>query len=861
MSPTLTSPLPIDAVLPELVDALRRGNAAILKAPPGTGKSTRAPGAILDAGLLGAGSLVLLEPRRVAARAIAAAIARLRGGALGGEVGYQVRFDRRASAATRILVVTEGILTRRLIADPLLEGVSCVVLDEFHERSVHADLALAFLKELCAVRVDLKIVVMSATLDARSVSRYLGGAPIVSAEGRAFPVRVEHVPAADDRPLAIRAQAGIAEALRNAEGGDVLAFLPGAAEIRAAADRLERALPKGGPEIATLHGGLSAAQQDRALVPSSRQRVVLATNLAETSLTIPGVTAVVDSGLVKRSRWDPRVGLDRLELGAVSISSAEQRAGRAGRVAAGFALRLWTAGAHAGLAALEEPEIRRIDPAPVLLAVLAFHPGDPRAFDFLDAPREAAISSGLDLLARLGAVVPGGFTLTETGRFLAGLPVHPRLGIILRAASQSGRIERAALLAALLGERDVLERGTAAGAPAPGDAGCDLGVRADLLERFEREGGGGDAARRCGLDHRAASAAVEARRQLVRAVRAPGGASRGAAAMSTAANLLLPGFPDRVCRRRRPGGRDAVMVGGHGVRLSERSCVRSSELFIAIDADAGARGERSAGDVLLASAVERADLAATFPWLLQIERGAHFDAERELIGATQRTMFDDLLIDERREERPDPETAAALLAAAAAARFDDVFSPDPAAARFLSRLAFAAIALPEEGWPDVSRGALVARLPAICRGMSSFAELRRFDWGAFVARELDRRARGLLDIEAPDRLEVPSGSRIPIDYGPALATAGAPVLSVRIQELFGLRGAPRIARGRVAIALHLLAPSGRPVQVTTDLESFWRRTYPEVRKELRARYPRHDWPEDPSTAAPTARPKRARTRR
>jgi ATP-dependent helicase HrpB len=303
------------------------------------------------------------------------------------------------------------------------------------------------------------------------------------------------------------------------------------------------------------------------------------------------------------------------------------------------------------------------------------------------------------------------------------------------------------------------------------------------------------------------------------------------------------------------------MVGGHGVRLSERSCVRTSELFLALEADAGARGERSAGDVLLASAVERGDLAATFPWLVGIESSASFDEGRELVSSARRTTFDDLLIDERREERPDPATAAALLADAAAARFDEVFAPEPGAARFFARLGFAAIALPEEGWPDVSPAALAARLQTVCRGLSSFAELRRFDWGEAISQELDRRRRRLLDEEIPDRLAVPSGSRIPIDYGPALAPSGAPVLAVRIQELFGLKEAPRVARGRVAIAVHLLAPSGRPVQVTTDLASFWRNTYPEVRKELRARYPRHDWPEDPSAAAPTARPKRRGSRR
>ena len=303
------------------------------------------------------------------------------------------------------------------------------------------------------------------------------------------------------------------------------------------------------------------------------------------------------------------------------------------------------------------------------------------------------------------------------------------------------------------------------------------------------------------------------------------------------------------------------MVGGHGVRLSERSCVRSAELFLALEADAGARGERSAGEVLIASAVERSDLAAAFPWLLKTELCARFDDEREIVCASRRTMFDDLIIDEHREERPDAETASELLAAAAAARFDEVFAPDQGAARLIERLAFAATALPEEGWPDVSRDGLAARLPVVCRGLTSFAELRRYDWGRALGRELDQRRRGLLDEEVPDRIAVPSGSRVAVDYGQAAAPSGAPILAASIQELFGLQSAPKIARGRVSVAVHLLAPNGRPVQVTTDLDSFWRRTYPEVRKELRARYPKHAWPEDPMNAAPTARPKRRKSRR
>lgn len=854
--------LPIDPVLPELVRTLRSGPAAILTAPPGSGKSTRVPGAVLDSGLLGAGSLVMLEPRRVAARAIASRIAAERGSALGNEVGFQVRFEKRATGATRILVVTEGILTRRLAADPLLEGVACVVLDEFHERSVHADLALAFLKELVAARPGLRLVVMSATLDAGPLSRYLGGAPVISGGGRPHAVEVEHAPGPDGRALPDRAAAAVRAALRRAPEGDVLAFLPGAREILATAERLRGPLEAAGIDVAALYGALGAREQDAALEPGPRRRVVLATNIAQTSLTVPGVTAVVDSGLVKVSRWSSRTGFERLEPGRVSRASAEQRAGRAGRLGPGYALRMWTAAEHAALAEFEEPEIRRADPAPVLLAVLSWRPGDPGGFDFFERPREAALGAGMRLLERLGAVAAGGRSLTELGRFLAALPVHPRLGAVLRAASERGELGRAARLAALLGERDVVDR-SAARRPgfADEDAGCDLAFRADLLSRFEERGGTRDAAGALGLDFGAARAAIEAERQLVRAVRPlpgpPPAGDRTSGEGGAGGGLLLPGFPDRVCRRRARAGGEALMVGGHGVRLGPGSTVRSAELFLALSAEGG-RGERATDEVSLASAVTRRDLESAFPALLREERGAAFDAERESVRAVRRTLFADLLLDERLEERPDRATAAELLAREAATRFDAVFAPDDRALELLDRLRFAARALPEEGWPDASREALAGRLPALCDGLSSFAEVRRIDWAGALRAELGRLSP-VLDAEIPSHLAVPSGRRARIDYAAAAEGKGAPVLAARIQELFGMKAAPRIARGRVALTVHLLAPNGRPAQVTADLASFWTNTYPQVRKELRARYPKHEWPEDPHAAIATSRAKRRKS--
>lgn len=829
---SLRLPLPIDEHLPSILSALEARRAVVVKAPPGAGKSTRVPGAVLDSGLLGAGSLVMLEPRRVAARACAAAISSLRGDEVGGQVGYKIRLDERSSPRTRIMVVTEGILTRRMLSDPFLEGISCVVLDEFHERSVHADLAIAFVKELMQVREDLMLVVMSATVDTTAVSAYLGDAPVVEAATRQHPIDVTHAPSPDDRPLHVRIAAAVTSTLRRQSEGDLLVFLPGAREISLAGEILsQRSLP-GSPVVLPMYGALGADAQDRVLSPSRERRVVLATNIAETSLTIPGVTAVVDSGLARTPEWDPARGLGATRTIEISRQSATQRAGRAGRTAPGIAFRMWTKESHFARPKAEAPRIRKTDPAEVLLQVLAFHPGDPRDFDFLEPPTPGAMEAGLALLDRLGALADDPVSLSPLGKSLARLPLHPRLGKILLTAPEP-HLRRAACLAAILADIDAFDRRHGIrGSEAHGARDCDIGWRADLLEvtfdpSMEKEIG-----RLLAMGSRGGGAIDEAGDPL-----SDGG-------------LLLPGYPDRVCRRRAAGSPRGKMGKTSGVRLSEGSGVRQGDLFIALRARAP-RGKRNPDAMVdLASRIELADLKRAFPDLIDTTVEAIFDEESGRVFGEEQLLFGDLVIG-RKPARCDQKIVAQLLAIEATARFDTLFKPSQSAATLMDRIRFTSGLLPDHEWPDVSLDGIRRLLPEVCLTARSLAEIERADWGEIVAGTLDWRARKALDEAAPIRIAVPSGREIAIDYSPA-ARGEAPVLPVKLQEVFGMADTPRIGLGRVPLVMHLLAPNGRPAQVTSDLTSFWENTYPEVRKELRARYPKHPWPKNPHTAQPTS---------
>lgn len=836
-------PLPIDAVLPQLEAALREHPCVVLQAPTGAGKTTRVPPALLDAGFPPSGRIILVEPRRLAARAAARRMAQERGQPLGDDVGYHVRFDRVAGPRTRIVAVTEGVLLRQLLDNPFLESTGIVIFDEFHERSLNSDLALGMVRLVQqTVRPDLRVVVMSATLASETVAAYLGGCPIVKSEGRLFPVEVRYEPKPHKQPLS-EAITQAVERLLDQTAGDVLVFLPGWHEIRHTARLLEPLEQARDLALAPLHGDLAPERQDEALLRGPRRRIVLATNVAETSVTVEGITGVIDSGLARQLTFDPRLGLDRLQLTPISQASAAQRAGRAGRLQPGICIRLWSEANHRLRPEHTEPEIRRVDLAGAVLHLACLGEAELARFPWLEAPREASVRQALDLLRRLGAL--SGSAPTELGRTIARLPVHPRLGRMLVEGQRRGDAERAAVAAALLSERDPFT--AAVGEPLdPLAASCDLLDRIEALEAFDHQG-------RCvtGLHRVAAKSLLRVRDQYLRELRgavrqAPSTFSATADSESGLPRALLAGFPERLVRRRAIGSRRGVLVGGRGVRLANQRGVGEGELFLAIDVE----DRPQEALVRRAVAVQRDWLPVE---LLNDSIDVIFDDETERVVARRRLRYLDLLLEESPAAPTDPEQVTRTLCAAAAAMLDRVLpAADSPAGRFLVRVRCLKEWMPDLNLSGFDEAQLRDMLPWLCPGRRSFAELRDGPWLDLLTGALTPQQRRLLDREAPDRLEVPSGSRIQVQY----ELGKPPVLAVRIQELFGLRATPRLAGGRVAVLLHLLAPSQRPQQVTDDLASFWSNVYPKIRKELRARYPKHAWPEDPLTAAPQTRPRR-----
>ncbi len=768
----MPAPLPIDPHLPAIVAAVKAHGAAVVVAPPGAGKTTRVPPALCAA----LGRVFVLQPRRVAARSLARRIAEEQGWTAGEEVGWQVRLERRFSPRTRVLVATEGVLTARLASDPLLDGWSVVVLDEFHERSIHADLALALVKQAARARRDLRVVVMSATLDAGPVARFLGGCPVIEVDGRPHPVVVEYA-----------AGLSVAEGVRRrlfAGPGDVLAFLPGAGEIRRAAARLAGV----DADVLPLHGGLDAEAQDAALRPSARRKVVLATNLAETSLTIDGVRSVVDSGLHRVARYDAARAIDRLETERIPRDSADQRAGRAGRTAPGHALRLWDA--RDRLRERREPDVLRVDLLGPLLDILAWG-GDPLRFEWLEAPPPERVQAALALLERLGA--SSGRALTPLGERMRRLPLHPRLARLLL---EDGGSARAAAACAALSER--LPARTAR----PAAAESDLLLLADALHalppRVRESARQLEGLARAALDELAPGrAGDEDPQRFLRAV--------------------LSAYPDRVGRRRDPGGAGIALSSGAGATLVRESAVRS-EFMVAVELFAGDASNEPL--VRLASAIEP-------DWLVPTarERVHRFDAATGAVRAIERTLYDRLVVAER-PVPPFPDEAAALLEGELQRR-----GLGEVGAAVLRRARFAGV--------DVDTARIVREA---CAGCTRLPEMDLLGALPFEARR---------DLErlAPERLRVPSGREVALEY----RDDGSVAASVKLQELFGLAETPRLGPRHEPVLLVLLAPSGRPVQTTRDLRSFWERTYPEVRKELRGRYPRHPWPEDPWSALPTSR--------
>lgn len=853
------TPLPIDQTLPRLVQELRQHRAAVLVAPPGAGKTTRVPPAILEAGLLDNEHprLVVLQPRRVAARATAQRIADEQGWTLGEQVGYHVRFEKKLSPRTPLRVLTEGILTRQLLDDPFLEDVGAVLLDEFHERSLHSDLALALLQEVRqTVRPDLLLLVMSATLEADPAAKFLGGCPIVRAEGRTFPIEVSYRPPAYGQAPAEAAASAViallADTTNSALARDILVFLPGAGEIRRAADLLSVAARRHDLLIAPLYGALPFAEQLRAIQPSARRKIILATNIAETSLTIDGVGTVIDSGLARVARFDEVRGLDRLDLERISDASATQRAGRAGRTGPGYAIRLWSAKEQAALAPFDTPEVHRVDLCPTVLTLHAWGKSDPAGFAWYEAPAAEKLASAERLLRMLGAIEGDDRgAISPLGKRLAAAPVHPRLARLLVAASEAGLADDGATLAAVLSEKDFL----LAGYQPNVQADSDVLWRLDLLRQAERERFGVHLAAR-GVDLAAARQIVRVRDDLLRIARQLGPSLRAApsADRSTLLKLILLAYPDRVCRRQPGDPRAATMVGGGGVRLGTQSALWQQEYFVALDARHDPRNFRAQATVSVASGIEPGWLEELFPEQVRRERRAVYDPDRRRVIGLAQVWYHDLLLREDPGANINPDEAAAALAEALTPQAREIFLANPAAANVLARIDMLRRHMPERPWPGFDDADLARLLVQAIGGKRSLDQIEQAPLAQLLIAELPYPLDRLLEQHAPTSLTVPSGSQIRLEY-----TAGErPVLAVRLQELFGWHDTPRIAGGRVPVVLHLLGPNYRPVQITDDLRSFWSVTYFQVRKDLRVRYPKHSWPEDPLSATPQAKGGRRR---
>ena len=824
------TPLPIDPLLPSVVEALSTRGTLVLQAAPGAGKTTRVPRALLDANTFD-GELWVLEPRRLAARLAAARVAEELGEPAGQRVGYQIRFDEVASAATRVRFVTEGILTRRLLSDPDLRGVGAVVLDEFHERHLPTDLGLALLRRLRERRPGLRLVVMSATFDPAPVARFLGEAPVLTSEGRVFPIEIEHLPAADSRPLEAQVLAALKRLGGRLSDGHVLVFLPGASEIRRAQEACAEYAERHGFRVLPLHGDLPADAQDRAVRPSRDRKLILSTNVAETSVTVEGVAAVIDSGLARVASHSPWSGLPSLRVQPISRASADQRAGRAGRTRAGVCLRLYTQGDLERRPERDLPEIARADLAETVLTLSAAGAPDPRTFGWFEAPPPAALQSAEELLSDLGARAPDG-TLTEVGRRLLSFPVHPRLGRILLEAERRGVGPEAARAAATLSERPSRP------GPVFGDtrrSGPTLSGRSDVLELMEASGSRN-------RSHGSAQAAERTARQLTRAldsrIRVPVAEREDALLLS-----LLAGFPDRVARRRKPHAPELVLSGGGSAVLDPVSVVQEPMLLLALDAEqrTGPRGPEVR--VRVASAIEPEWLLDLFPGRLTDEDRLAFNEESGRVERLTRLAYGAVTLEERRVPAEPSAEAEAVLAEAIRARGLATAVDTARLENLRARMELARSVFPDQQWPELDEAGLAA---VLARGRRSLAEVREADPAAELLGALSPDAARLLARELPERVTLPGGRSVPVHYVPGQP----PWIASRLQDFFGMREGPALARGRVPLVLHLLAPNQRAVQVTQDLAGFWSRHYPSLRRELGRRYPRHAWPEDPLHAVP-----------
>jgi len=850
----MLKPLPIDAHLAEICNCVQGNPITIVEAPPGSGKTTRVAPALMNMPMFADGRMYLLQPRRIAAKSVGERIAWEHGSQIGQRIGYQVRFDSQVSRDTQLIVATEGVLLRRLQEDAALSDTHVVLLDEFHERSLDSDLLLGMLRRVQqALRDDLKIVIMSATIDSSLIQSQLGGSPVVRVASPNFPVAIRYCTAKPEGNLVDHMVTTIREAADH-QNGDILAFLPGMGEIQRCYNALNQSRLSKDCEVMQLFGGMPLEEQAKAIEPSSNRRIVLSTNVAETSLTIEGIRIVVDSGLARVMRFSPDVGLDRLSLENISQASATQRAGRAGRVAPGICYRLWTEASERARAPFLESEIRRVDILPAILQLYAWGEADSEDFPWLEQPRPDSVKRGQCLLEQLGAIREGKITLI--GKAMARLPTHPRLARMVIAGFESGCFERICLLSAVLSERDPFDRReqrSQSSHPRSMQTHAAKRWDSDCIERLNAiehflDGGTGDTP--FGTLHRNAvrsivSTAQQLQEQCTSVLKGSGILRERQRTDSPEALMqtMLAGYPDRLAKRRAIGKPHALMVGGKGVAVSPQSGVTEAELFLCIEIDAGS------GDALVRQA-SRIDSE----WLPRDQVLTHdelfFHPSQKQVVARRQVRWLDLVLSETPTAISDREQCQTILFQAAIKNWEQAFPVDDERVQGLvDRVNCLRLWLPELELPELGETFIQDVAKELCQNRRSLSELREAPWIDWIQSRFTSIQWQAIEKEAPAKIQVPSGSWIKVQY----AIGKPPTIAVKIQEVFSMKATPRIARGRIPILLHLLSPNLRPQQITDDLASFWTNGYPIVKKELKRRYPKHSWPDDPTTATPGRR--------
>lgn len=843
--------LPIYEIEAALLAASRSFRRLVVQAPAGSGKSTQVPQMLLDGVLAGGGRIVVLQPRRLAARLLAKRVADERGVPLGGAVGYQVRFEDCSSAETRIQFITEGILLRRMLSNPALDGVAAVIFDEFHERHAYGDVSLAMALRLQeTLRPDLLIAVMSATIDSGPIARYLDPCAVLSAKGRMYPVETRYLDAPPDPrrapPVWDLAADACERLVRGGEAGDGLVFMPGAYEIDRTIQALGARAGIRNCAILPLHGELAPKSQDAAVARCDRRKIVVATNVAETSITIEGVTFVVDSGLARVARFDPYRGIDTLLVERISRASADQRAGRAGRTAPGTCVRLWTEREEAGRIPSDLPEIRRVDLAEILLLLRAGGVGDVATLRWLDLPEPRALERSEGLLRDLGALGQADGVVTDLGRRMLAFPMHPRYSCMLLAAGELGCVREASLIAALTQDRGILfrradgqtkdERELRLGEPAE----SDFTLLARAWEYARERDYEVEECRRLGINAGAARQVGRLHDRFLRLARTQGlPIEPGPAAADAVGRCVLAGFPDRLAKRVDGGTLRCRLVHNRAGELARESVVRRSPLFVAAEVREVERGAGRGLSVILslAAAVREEWLLARYPECFSVRREVALDAETRRVVALEHRLFRDLPLETRRTEQVTDEEAAATLA-------EEVFKGrlafgnwDDATEQWIARLNCLAASCPDLGLPPIDGDARRMLITHACHGCRGARDLKERDVRSVVRSWLNPAQAGLVERMMPERLTLPQGRRARLVY----SDGAPPILSATIQDLYGVERGLAVAGGRIPVLIHVLAPNRREVQVTADLAGFWRDSYPGLKRELQRKYPRHEW--------------------